>query len=222
MKYLSSIQNFWNKNLEIEVPSTSLIYLYLLHKWHEANYENFHLSDLEISKALNISRNTVASGRQKLKENNYLRFTTKVGSPCFYTIISNENETKINVLNTGIREKNNPLPKTSVKEKLNPNVEIKVIKNEPLVVVQTTSELIIPSLEEFLSYAKSLSNYFSELDGKITDQYNLWLKNKWKNRLHRPITNWENSLKNILPYLLDEHSKELKKIPTIKPPSTSK
>ena len=40
MKYLSSIQNFWNKNLEIEVPSTSLIYLYLLHKWHEANYEN--------------------------------------------------------------------------------------------------------------------------------------------------------------------------------------
>ena len=59
----------------------------------------------------------------------------------------------------------------------------------------------IPSLDEFMRYAKSLESYESELDLNISEKYENWKNNGWKNTFNRPISNWKSTLKSTLPYL---------------------
>ena len=81
----------------------------------------------------------------------------------------------------------------------------------------------IPSLDEFIEYAKSLEGYEVELDLNISEKYESWINNGWKNTSNRPISNWKSTLKSTLPYLKNangENSLSLQNIPNIKRPKS--
>lgn len=81
----------------------------------------------------------------------------------------------------------------------------------------------IPSLEEFMGYAKSLECYEPELELIINEKYESWKNNGWKNTSNRPISNWKSTLKSTLPYLKNtsgENSISLQDIPNIKRPES--
>ncbi len=81
----------------------------------------------------------------------------------------------------------------------------------------------IPSLDEFIEYAKSLEGYESELELSISEKYESWINNGWKNTSNRPISNWKFTLKSTLPYLKNtsgENSLSLQDIPNIKRPES--
>ena len=81
----------------------------------------------------------------------------------------------------------------------------------------------IPSLDEFIEYAKSLEGYESELELSISEKYESWINNGWKNTSNRPISNWKSTLKSTLPYLRnksEENSLSLQDIPNIKRPES--
>lgn len=81
----------------------------------------------------------------------------------------------------------------------------------------------IPSLDEFIEYAKSLEGYESELELSISEKYESWINNDWKNTSNRPISNWKSTLKSTLPYLRNKSGKNslsLQDIPNIKRPES--
>ena len=74
-----------------------------------------------------------------------------------------------------------------------------------------------------MRYAKSLESYESELDLNISEKYENWKNNGWKNTFNRPISNWKSTLKSTLPYLKNtsrEDSLSLQDIPNIKRPES--
>lgn len=233
MKYIELISNFWEYNKKDSLgTSTIIFYFFLINKWYLKNEESFFLSDIEISKSLRINAVTIRSVKKILQEKGFINYQTRNGVPCRYEITSRfpletldeQNQANNPVIDVKTAPKQNTKKSKKVNKKTtNPThiqseVDKVIVKSNVL----ENNAKDIPSKDVFLDFAKKLPNFESHLENKIVQQYDIWLKNNWNNRLNRPITNWENSLKNILPYLLDEHSKELKKIPTIKPPSTSK
>ena len=81
----------------------------------------------------------------------------------------------------------------------------------------------IPSLYEFIEYAKSLEGYEPELELSVNEKYEVWKNNGWKNTSNRPISNWKSTLKSTLPYLRnksEENSLSLQDIPKIKRPES--
>ncbi len=81
----------------------------------------------------------------------------------------------------------------------------------------------IPSLNEFIEYAKSLEGYEPKLDLSISEKYESWKNNGWKNTSNRPISNWKSTLKSTLPYLINKSEKNslsLQDIPNIKRPES--
>jgi hypothetical protein len=81
----------------------------------------------------------------------------------------------------------------------------------------------IPSLDEFIEYAKSLEGYEPELELSVNEKYEVWKNNCWKNTSNRPISNWKSTLKSTLPYLKNtsgENSFSLQDIPNIKRPES--
>jgi hypothetical protein len=90
-------------------------------------------------------------------------------------------------------------------------------------VLQNLKNSKIPSLDEFMRYAKSLEGYESELELSISEKYESWINNNWKNTSNRPISNWKSTLKSTLPYLKNtsgENSLSLQDIPSIKRPES--
>lgn len=59
----------------------------------------------------------------------------------------------------------------------------------------------IPSLEEFMEYAKTIEIYNENLDFSIKSKYETWLENGWVTGLNKPITNWKQTLRNTMPYM---------------------
>lgn len=63
------------------------------------------------------------------------------------------------------------------------------------------SNINIPSLEEFMAFAKTLSTYEEGLDEHLKIKYEYWKNNGWISGVNRPIVNWKQTLKNTMPYL---------------------
>ncbi|MDO4782120.1 MAG: hypothetical protein Q4A09_02750 [Capnocytophaga felis] len=72
----------------------------------------------------------------------------------------------------------------------------------------------IPTLEEFMKYAKSIELYQPNLDFSIKSKYETWKDNGWKNGYDVPIKNWKQSLKNIFPFLANSENTSFR-LPTI-------
>lgn len=219
MNYSELTQKFWQYNQKDSLGATAIaFYFLLLDKYIANNYENFTLSDVELSTELKLSRNTIKVTKIKLRNLGLIHYQSKIGVPCFYRIITDYStpevvKKSIKTFSTPIINEEKPI-KIPVSESKNDTI---LIPKEPI------KNLNIPSVEEFLEFAKTLKNYSPELNSKIEGKYDSWIENNWKNGYDRPITNWKSTLKSTLPYLIQapKNTMNPKEIPTINRPKST-
>mgnify|MGYP003095836509 FL=1 len=101
------------------------------------------------------------------------------------------------------------------------NIQPKILE-EKTIHTSTRENINIPSLDEFMNFAKSLEIYDETMDFAIKSKYESWRDNGWVNGLGIPINKWQNNLKNTLPHLKTSKKKpsglQPNNIPTIKRP----
>ncbi|AZB25271.1 MULTISPECIES: hypothetical protein [Flavobacteriales] len=211
MYYLELIQRFWDFNRIAKISPTEIaVYLYLLKIGYEKDRYDFKTSDVELAKELGLTRVTIKSSKEKLKNRGLIQFQTSNGLPCYYRLLldysfQTEPETK--------EEK-----KGTDTENL---LEAASLEISPIIEDVANESSIIPSLQEFMSYAKALESYESQLDFSIEKKYKSWVDKGWKNAFNRPISNWKATLKSALPYMNNsnvDNPISLKDIPNIKHP----
>lgn len=143
--------------------------------------------------------------------------------PCIYRIITDfsflQESTKIEPIrnNAEISKQKEP---TSIVQPVAKKVE-KETRIAPTESIESVREnIVIPTLEEFMKFAKTLEIYDESMDFAIKSKYESWVDAGWKNGLGMSINKWENNLKNTLPYLKRTKPSPLSinKIPTIKRP----
>ncbi len=233
-KYIYLLGKFWNYSEENHLgPSTMLIYLYLLKEAFNRNNEKFSISDVQISKNLNLTKKTIKVNKDILLINGLILFKTKNGVPCNYQIITDypiETDrsklkiekkilTKLQNIRQGVIKK-----QLKIDEKNSSSFQDQSARDS----LQNTKQIVlnsnIPKIEEFLEYAKSLEMYDPKLHSEIQSKYDNWKSNNWKNSANRPITDWKSTLKSVLPYLKNStqnNSLSVKTIPRITPPKLS-
>ena len=242
----------FNKTAKIS-PTEVLLYFYLLKMGYENDRYDFKISDVELGKELGLTRKTIRSTKEKLKKLGLIQFQPKNGLPRHYRLVLNysfEIESEKICKTEGINAKKSQEPKIleifenifSAQNTLETEKEVEINKD-----VKSSSEIPkqqkqkleleqrqeqeqqnlknskIPSLDEFIEYAKSLEGYEAELDLSISEKYEIWKNNDWKNTSNRPISNWKFTLKSTLPYLKNtsgENSLSLQDIPNIKRPES--
>ncbi|WP_027384903.1 hypothetical protein [Epilithonimonas caeni] len=223
MNYLNLLSNFWEANQKLKIgASAAVIYIFLLHKWNEKQLEDFTLSDIEISKKLRLSINTIKSTKEVLRNIGLIEYQTQNGLPCCYKIVTNEiifekeNNSKQKVTEKK-KQTTSKLSKTSTLKNITSLDSTSVGKNEkPIKLIDIPAQSEInsdspekhvslenPSFDEFLSFAKTIKNYMPDLDSSIETKYISWLNNQWRNDSNRPITDWKKTLKNIMPYIIN-------------------
>lgn len=211
MYYLELIQRFWDFNHQKTIGSTGIsMYLYLLKIGYEKEHYSFQISDVVISKELGLTRKTVKSTKEKLKNLGLIQFQTQNGIPCNYRLIVDY-----------------PLqssePKIINKKEIKTEQFVQEVKTPSIQISSVSSTQNIPSLEELIEYAKTLDHYEVELDSKIQSKYENWRNNGWKNSSDRLITNWKSTLKSSLPFMknaMKNHQISLQSIPDIKRPKS--
>ena len=247
MYYLELIQRFWDFNKTSKIsPTEVLLYFYLLKMGYENDRYDFKISDVELGRELGLTRKTIKSTKEKLKNLGLIQFQSKNGLPCHYRLVLNysfeiEYEKSIRNEESTIVEKDQNREVLEIFESiLSAQNSVEAIKEiEINSDVKASSESSqkqkleleqqnlknskIPSLDEFMEYAKSLEGYELELELSISEKYEVWINNDWKNTSNRPISNWKSTLKSTLPYLRnksEENSLSLQDIPKIKRPES--
>ena len=249
MYYLELIERFWDFNKKAKVSPTEIsLYFYLLKIGYENERYDFKISDVELGKELGLTRKTIKSTKEKLKNLGLVQFQSKNGFPCHYRLVLNysfeiEYEKSIKNEESTIVEKDQNREFLEIFEsilsaqnsveaikEIEINSDVKASSESPekqkLEQVQVQKNLKnskIPSLDEFIEYAKSLEGYEPELELSISEKYESWKNNGWKNTSNRPISNWKSTLKSTLPYLKNtngENSLSLQDIPNIKRPES--
>ncbi len=235
MYYHELIQKFWEFGPKAQLSTTAVaIYLYLLNLANDNNGYDVTVSDVAIGDTLGITRKTVKSAREALQNSGLVQYENKNGYSCSYRILLNyslpipsqEKGPKVIIKHDGptaIAEKNENLPLDGLPIISTPETTEKKEKAsfdnrepEPFKIIAN-----IPSLEEFIDYAKTLSGYEESMYSAIKERYALWANSNWCNNLGKPITSWKSSLKNLLPYIKNEADNgqlSLDSIPSIKPP----
>ena len=255
MYCLELIQRFWDFNKKAKVsPTEVLLYFYLLKIGYENERYDFKISDVELGKELGLTRKTIKSTKEKLKNLGLIQFQSKNGLPSHYRLLLNysieiEPEKLIkNEENTIVEKKQNReileifesilsaqnsvevIKEIEIDNELKPSSESSQKKKPELEQEQSQKQeqlnlknSKIPSLYQFMEYAKSLESYEPKIELSIREKYEIWKNNDWKNTSNRPISNWKSTLKSTLPYLRNrsgENSLSLQDIPNIKRPES--
>lgn len=58
-----------------------------------------------------------------------------------------------------------------------------------------------PAREEFLSFCKTLDIDYEALKDTLSAKYDTFVADNWRNGFGKPITNWKNTIRNVLPHL---------------------
>lgn len=211
MYYLELIQRFWEFNKIVKISPTGIsLYMYLLKMGYEHNHYDFKISDLELGRELGLTRVTIRSTKEKLKKLGLIQYQTGKGVPCSYRLLLYYS------FDTGSKE-------TEDIECSNDEILLQptIIEATQKIEDQNNENKHIPSVEEFMEYAKTLANYGSQLDIGIREKYEGWIGKGWKNAFDRPISNWKATLKSALPYIQNSNSDpqvSLQDIPIIQRP----
>jgi hypothetical protein len=247
MYYLELIKRFWDFNKTAKISPTEIsLYFYLLKIGYENDRYDFKISDIELGKELGLTRKTIKSTKEKLKSIGLIQFQSKNGLPCHYRLLLNysfeiEYEKSIKNEECAIVEKDqnrevleifdcilSAQNSVEVIKEIEINSDVKASsdssqKQKIELEQQNLKNSKIPSLNEFIEYAKSLEGYVPELELSINEKYEVWKNNGWKNTSNRPISNWKSTLKSTLPYLINKSEKNslsLQDIPNIKRPES--
>lgn len=236
MYYLELIERFWVFNQKVRPGSTVIgFYLYLLKIAKDSDDYNFKISDVVLSRELGLTRKTVKTTKEKLRNFGLIQFQTKNGTSGSYRLILNYSLERVEsekIIDAEASLYEPSFQKADDKEiLLHTDAIIESFSdNSGEINVQTKTHSSnenpdIPEFNEFLAYAQTLSAYKSELDMPVKEKYHSWKNNGWKNRSERPITNWRSSLKSTLPFLKvvaqDDMQLSLKTIPDVKRPNTN-
>lgn len=245
MHYLELIQRFWDFNQKTSIGTKGIsMYLYLLKIGSDNDSCDFQISDVVISIELGVTRKTVKSTKEKLRDLGLIQYQTTSGLACKYRFIGDypsqisdpEMFSKEKIRKEELIQKTEESGVSLLTDFLvqnfseNPNdqeIEIHLLQtiqsSKPQPTTQKGNDENIPSLEEFMTYAETLKIYAPELDSEIQSKYENWKKNGWKNSSDRPITNWKSSLKSTLPFMksqTESHQLSLQSIPDIKRPKS--
>ena len=220
MNYSELIRQFWEHNEKEPLGAVAAcIYLFLIEVWKKNGENDFNLSDTEICERLKITRPTIITLRQKLSSLGMIQYQSKNGLPGHYKIFSEYSPllTAFERTETDKRASTTKRSQTTIpkKKETTENLSQKREASQNQILSPDTSPEIpvviaipvsanIPSLEEFMEYAKKLVSYVPELDHLIEAKYESWLGNEWKNGYNKPITNWKSSIKNTMPFLQTE------------------
>jgi len=210
MYYVELIDRFWLFSKKAK-PGTAAIslYLYLLQLAKEKNAYQFAISDVNLGKSLGVSRATVRTTREKLRKFGLIEYHSVQGSAGIYRLMVNY------PLDPKNFKKAQNDPASGIIDFFGRNDNVLEIEKgnsfatfDKIIPLEPTSLLIdgrvVPGLQEFLDYARTLDAYYPELDSLIMEKHSGWLKCNWKSASGRPITNWQSSLKNVLPFLSSE------------------
>lgn len=245
MHYLELMQRFWDFNQKTSIGTTGIsMYLYLLKIGSDNDSCDLQISDVVISIELGVTRKTVKSTKEKLRNLGLIEYEAKSGLPCKYKLrgdypsqiadqemVSKEEIGKEESIQKTVESGVSLLTDRPV-QNFSENTNDQEIESylsqtkqssQPQLTNQKGNDENIPSLEEFMTYAETLKIYEPELDSEIQSKYENWKKNGWKNSSDRPITNWKSSLKSTLPFMkgqTESHQFSLQSIPDIKRPKS--
>ncbi len=229
--YLNLIKKFWSMNADLPLNSSiSVIYLFLLEFWDKNGQKDFELSDTFVSIQLKISRPTINSAKKELRDLGLINYQVANGLPTFYKIITDYSSSRKTVKEkegkkVAEKEKNTvPINKEKVEAPIANPVETKQQTEDIFSASETNKSILdrffskspppveqsqnkekenenIPTIEEFMEYAKTLEVYKPDLDFALKSKYETWKENNWLNGYGKPITNWRQSLKNTISFL---------------------
>ena len=210
----------WQFNESIALGlSTLSVYFYLLKISSECGRTTFTVSDSEMSRQLKMTRKTVKVCKEKLRRFGIISFLSKSGVPAElqlkldYPIIYEKDNFSGDLLReTKAKKLNN---KIIIESKIAETAIIESGDTAPLIIDKDLKSKHVPTLEEFLDYARSIETYDNNLISEIKDKYITWADNGWRNNFDRPITNWKSVLKNTMPYLKNNSGKNNKSFQTI-------
>ena len=212
MNYTELITKFWGINEKSPLGASAIaLYLFLLEEYRKNNGKDFTISDNAISQKLSLTRPTINALKSKLRNVGLIQYQTRNGVPSIYRII-----TDISFL----LQESEPFKKMIESPIIN-SIQPKILE-EKTIHTSTRENINIPSLDEFMNFAKSLEIYDETMDFAIKSKYESWRDNGWVNGLGIPINKWQNNLKNTLPHLKTSKKKpsglQPNNIPTIKRP----
>lgn len=205
-------KKLWRQNKFEPLGSIAIsVYSYLLWQVKKQNAETILVSDSELATQLKLSRNTVRICRENLKKSGLLNFKVSPGKPVQYLFDlagKASIQSDLNIAEESVKVPDLPNEEQSPKS-----------ENQPID-LPNHSEIFYPDFPAILSYARTLEEYNGELETALFDKYQSWVSNGWKNAFGKPITNWQQSVRNSLPYLLKNpaNANEFQNIPEIKRP----
>ncbi|QHN64603.1 transcriptional regulator [Bergeyella cardium] len=236
MNYTELISKFWSINEKTPLGASAVaLYLFLLEEWRKNNGENFSISDGLISQKLSLTRPTIVAMKSKLRNIGLIQYHTKNGMPCIYRIISDfsflqepitkQEPVKNDVGSQKLTEEN--IVKVVEKKSID-KIPVEIVEQSAVIEIPSTpppvrENIDIPSLQEFMDFAKTLEAYDESMDFAIKSKYESWVDAGWKNGLGMPLIKWQNNLKNTIPHLRTNRKPNLSinKIPTINRPKTT-
>ena len=228
MNYTELTTKFWSINEKSPLGASAIaLYFFLLEKCRQNDGKDFTISDNAISQKLSLTRPTINALKSKLRNVGLIQYQTRNGVPSIYRIITDisflqqeslQKET-LNIKNK-VSQESEPFKKMIESPIIN-NIQPKILE-EKTIHTSTRENINIPSLDEFMNFAKSLEIYDETMDFAIKSKYESWRDNGWVNGLGIPINKWQNNLKNTLPHLKTSKKKpsglQPNNIPTIKRP----
>jgi len=69
-------------------------------------------------------------------------------------------------------------------------------------------KVVIPTLNEFLQYAKDKDLEYEMKRSALIKKYQSWAENEWKTGHDKKIVNWKSTLLNTLPHVAIDYSKK--------------
>lgn len=236
MEYIELIRKFWLSVKEYPLNASAIsFYLFLLENWNNKEQKDFELSDNEISRILKINRKTIKVSKDMLRNLGLISYQVTNGYPTFYKIILDYSIRKPNkdipIAEKNIKKAPQEIPPAipTIVPLPFPEIETPQDKKETIEVPHVPPKQNsdkpkgnIPTLEEFLAYAKTLDLYEESLIPHLKIKYETWEENNWTNGYGNPIINWKMTLKNTMPYLKNNNkNKNIMNIPKINRPKTT-
>ena len=228
MNYTELTTKFWSINEKSPLGASAIaLYFFLLEKCRQNDGKDFTISDNAIGQKLSLTRPTINALKSKLRNVGLIQYQTRNGVPSIYRIITDisfllqeslQKET-LNIKNK-VNQESEPFKKMIESPIIN-DIQPKILE-EKTIHTSTRENINIPSLDEFMNFAKSLEIYDETMDFAIKSKYESCIDNGWVNGLGIPINKWKNNLKNTLPHLKTSKKKlsglQPNNIPTIKRP----
>lgn len=229
MYYLELIERFWDFNRYARVgPTLTSVYMYLLKLAKDNDGYNVTVSDVTVADTIGITRKSVKSTKEKLRDLGLVEFDTRSGIPCKYRILLSYSAQSGN-LDKAEDHSSDQIQETNVEGQTNQLLTVDLrepghVKTERYVEESTSNEFRRErdiSFKEFMDFARTLEDYEPGLDSRLLEKYRLWRKNGWQNNSGRPISNWRSSLKSILPFIKSgniDPTQDPDSIPTVQIP----